>query len=201
MLTELAPELRRRRAGRRSGRPAAGAADRDPDRRARARAPRVRRHRRPRPATGDRGAARRAQPTCCSSTTRSTSSSPAAPPGCPRAPRSPTATSSTTASSSAAAMRLTERDRLCIPVPLYHCFGMVLGNLACTDARRRHGLSRRGLRPAAVLQTVAAGALHRRSTACRPCSSPSSTTRSSTRFDLSSRCAPASWPARPARSR
>ncbi|MGI9293654.1 MAG: AMP-binding protein, partial [Pseudomonadales bacterium] len=28
-------------------------------------------------------------------------------------------------------MRLTENDRLCIPVPLYHCFGMVLGNLAC----------------------------------------------------------------------
>ncbi|ULU26402.1 AMP-binding protein [Dyella terrae] len=30
-----------------------------------------------------------------------------------------------------AAMRLTEQDRLCIPVPFYHCFGMVLGNLAC----------------------------------------------------------------------
>ncbi|HJV83949.1 MAG TPA: AMP-binding protein [Noviherbaspirillum sp.] len=29
------------------------------------------------------------------------------------------------------AMRLTSSDRLCIPVPLYHCFGMVLGNLAC----------------------------------------------------------------------
>jgi fatty-acyl-CoA synthase len=29
------------------------------------------------------------------------------------------------------AMRFSERDRLCIPVPLYHCFGMVLGNLAC----------------------------------------------------------------------
>jgi fatty-acyl-CoA synthase len=28
-------------------------------------------------------------------------------------------------------MRLTDRDRVCIPVPLYHCFGMVLGNLAC----------------------------------------------------------------------
>ncbi len=28
-------------------------------------------------------------------------------------------------------MRLTENDRLCIPVPLYHCFGMVLGVLAC----------------------------------------------------------------------
>jgi fatty-acyl-CoA synthase len=25
-----------------------------------------------------------------------------------------------------------ERDRVCIPVPFYHCFGMVLGNLACT---------------------------------------------------------------------
>jgi fatty-acyl-CoA synthase len=29
------------------------------------------------------------------------------------------------------AMRLTEQDKLCIPVPFYHCFGMVLGNLAC----------------------------------------------------------------------
>ena len=28
-------------------------------------------------------------------------------------------------------MRFTPADRLCIPVPLYHCFGMVLGNLAC----------------------------------------------------------------------
>jgi fatty-acyl-CoA synthase len=26
----------------------------------------------------------------------------------------------------------TEKDRVCIPVPFYHCFGMVLGNLACT---------------------------------------------------------------------
>ena len=25
-----------------------------------------------------------------------------------------------------------ERDRVCVPVPLYHCFGMVIGNLACT---------------------------------------------------------------------
>ncbi len=28
-------------------------------------------------------------------------------------------------------MLLTEQDRLCIPVPLYHCFGMVLSSLAC----------------------------------------------------------------------
>jgi len=30
-----------------------------------------------------------------------------------------------------AGMQLTPDDKLCIPVPLYHCFGMVLGNLAC----------------------------------------------------------------------
>ena len=29
--------------------------------------------------------------------------------------------------------RYTEQDRVCIPVPLYHCFGMVMGNLACTS--------------------------------------------------------------------
>lgn len=32
---------------------------------------------------------------------------------------------------SAAAMHFTERDRLCVPVPFYHCFGMVLANLLC----------------------------------------------------------------------
>ncbi|NIZ04759.1 AMP-binding protein [Pseudoalteromonas sp. HF66] len=31
----------------------------------------------------------------------------------------------------AQAMKLTHMDKLCIPVPLYHCFGMVLGNLVC----------------------------------------------------------------------
>ncbi|MDR1274510.1 MAG: AMP-binding protein [Odoribacteraceae bacterium] len=30
-------------------------------------------------------------------------------------------------------MFYTERDRVCIPVPFYHCFGMVLGNMACTS--------------------------------------------------------------------
>ena len=36
--------------------------------------------------------------------------------------------------SCAKAMNLTQYDRLCIPVPLYHCFGMVLGTLACCAA-------------------------------------------------------------------
>jgi len=30
------------------------------------------------------------------------------------------------------AVHYTAADRVCIPVPFYHCFGMVLGNLACT---------------------------------------------------------------------
>ncbi|WP_028221397.1 AMP-binding protein [Paraburkholderia oxyphila] len=34
----------------------------------------------------------------------------------------------------AMAMKLSEADSLCIPVPLYHCFGMVLGVLACVSA-------------------------------------------------------------------
>jgi fatty-acyl-CoA synthase len=32
---------------------------------------------------------------------------------------------------SALAMHFTEQDRLCVPVPFYHCFGMVLANLLC----------------------------------------------------------------------
>ena len=30
-------------------------------------------------------------------------------------------------------LKYTEHDRVCIPVPFYHCFGMVMGNLACTS--------------------------------------------------------------------
>ncbi len=53
------------------------------------------------------------------------------------------------------AMRLTEADRLCIPVPLYHCFGMVLGNLACTTHGTAIVYPGPGFDPLAVLQTVA----------------------------------------------
>ncbi len=37
------------------------------------------------------------------------------------------------AKSVAAAMNLSENDRLCVPVPLFHCFGMVMGVLACVN--------------------------------------------------------------------
>ena len=53
------------------------------------------------------------------------------------------------------AMRLTEADRLCIPVPLYHCFGMVLGNLACTTHGAAMVQPGPGFDPVAVLRTVA----------------------------------------------
>ncbi|MFZ5790998.1 MAG: AMP-binding protein [Pseudomonadota bacterium] len=52
------------------------------------------------------------------------------------------------------AMRLTERDRLCIPVPFYHCFGMVLGNLACVTHRSCMVIPGEGFDPLAVLGTV-----------------------------------------------
>jgi fatty-acyl-CoA synthase len=52
-------------------------------------------------------------------------------------------------------LRLTEQDRVCIPVPLYHCFGMVLGVLAAMTHGAASVLSGEGFEPLAVLQTVA----------------------------------------------
>jgi len=54
------------------------------------------------------------------------------------------------------AMRLTERDRLLIPVPLYHCFGMVLGNLACLTHGAAIVYAAEAFDPLAVLETVEA---------------------------------------------
>lgn len=54
------------------------------------------------------------------------------------------------------AMRLTEQDRLCIPVPLYHCFGMVLGNLACVTHGATMVFPGEGFDAASVLETVQA---------------------------------------------
>ena len=53
-------------------------------------------------------------------------------------------------------MRLTPRDRLCIPVPLYHCFGMVLGNLACFTHGSTIVYPNDGFDPLTVLETVQA---------------------------------------------
>jgi fatty-acyl-CoA synthase len=54
------------------------------------------------------------------------------------------------------AMRLTPADRLCIPVPYYHCFGMVLGNLACVTHGACMVSPAEGFDPLATLETVEA---------------------------------------------
>jgi fatty-acyl-CoA synthase len=48
----------------------------------------------------------------------------------------------------------TERDRVCIPVPFYHCFGMVLGNLACTTHGAAMVIPAPAFEPAASLEAV-----------------------------------------------
>ena len=55
-----------------------------------------------------------------------------------------------------AAMRLTSADRLCIPVPLYHCFGMVLGNMACVTHGATMVYPAEGFDPLLTLEAVAA---------------------------------------------
>src|ERR1700743_3470056 len=52
------------------------------------------------------------------------------------------------------AMRLTEQDRICIPVPLYHCFGMVMGNLASLTLGAAMVYPGEGFDPLATLQTI-----------------------------------------------
>ncbi|MBV8938078.1 MAG: AMP-binding protein [Alphaproteobacteria bacterium] len=56
----------------------------------------------------------------------------------------------------AGAMKLTERDRVCIPVPLYHCFGMVIGNLGCLTHGSAMVYPSEGFDPLATLETIAA---------------------------------------------
>ncbi|OYU35463.1 AMP-binding protein [Novosphingobium sp. PASSN1] len=51
---------------------------------------------------------------------------------------------------------LTPADRICIPVPLYHCFGMVLGNLAALTSGAAMVYPGEAFDPAAVLQAVEA---------------------------------------------
>ncbi|MFD9302076.1 AMP-binding protein [Streptomyces sp. NPDC060048] len=50
----------------------------------------------------------------------------------------------------------TELDRVCIPVPFYHCFGMVMGNLACTSHGAAMVIPAPAFEPGATLAAVQA---------------------------------------------
>ncbi len=50
--------------------------------------------------------------------------------------------------------KLTDKDRMVIPVPLYHCFGMVMGNLGCVTHGATMIYPSEGFDPQAVLQAV-----------------------------------------------
>ena len=96
--------------------------------------------------------------------------------------------------------RYTEADRVCIPVPFYHCFGMVMGNLACTTHGAAMVIPAPGFDPAATLKATAGRAVHlalrRAHDVHRRVGAPGLRELRPVR-----RCAPASWPDRPARSR
>ena len=53
------------------------------------------------------------------------------------------------------ACKYTSADRVCIPVPFYHCFGMVLGNLACTTHGSAMVIPAAGFDAAATLHACA----------------------------------------------
>ena len=54
----------------------------------------------------------------------------------------------------ASSMGFSDQDRLCIPVPLYHCFGMVMGNLACLSSGATAIYPNDAFDPLLTLQTV-----------------------------------------------
>ncbi len=51
-------------------------------------------------------------------------------------------------------INFTDQDRLCIPVPFYHCFGMVMGNLGCTTHGATMVIPAPGFDPATTLRCV-----------------------------------------------
>ncbi|MFA6299978.1 MAG: AMP-binding protein [Nocardioides sp.] len=52
-------------------------------------------------------------------------------------------------------INLTHEDRLCIPVPFYHCFGMVMANLGCTSHGATMVIPAPGFDPEVTLRTIA----------------------------------------------
>ena len=90
-------------------------------------------------------------------------------------------------------------DRLCIPVPFYHCFGMVLGNLGCTSHGATMVIPAPGFDPGLTLDalekekcTAVYGVPTMFIAMLGDPISPSATCH---------RCVPASWPGRSAPSR
>jgi fatty-acyl-CoA synthase len=53
-------------------------------------------------------------------------------------------------------LHYTEQDRVCIPVPFYHCFGMVIGNLASTSHGSCMVVPNEAFEPLSVLETIQA---------------------------------------------
>ena len=134
------------------------------------------------------------------STIRSTSSTRAAPPGFPKGATLSHHNILNNGFFVGEGCGYTEADRVCIPVPLYHCFGMVLGNLACTTHGAAMVLPGTGLRSSRHPRGGRRRNGARACTACPRCSSPSSRSTTSPR-SICRRCGRGSWPARRARSR
>ncbi|HET7356366.1 MAG TPA: AMP-binding protein [Nocardioidaceae bacterium] len=59
-------------------------------------------------------------------------------------------------------INFTEQDRLCIPVPFYHCFGMVMGNLGCTSHGAAMIIPGPGFDPTSTLKAI----VEERATGC-----------------------------------
>ena len=59
-------------------------------------------------------------------------------------------------------INFTDEDRLCIPVPFYHCFGMVMGNLGCTSHGATMVIPAPGFDPEITLRCDRRRAVHRR---------------------------------------
>ena len=98
-----------------------------------------------------------------------------------------------------ATMNFTEQDRLCIPVPFYHCFGMVMGTLGCATKGAAMIVPGEGFDPAETLQAVS----DEKCTALFGVPTMFVTELALDNFDTttSAICGPASWRARRAQNR
>ena len=53
-----------------------------------------------------------------------------------------------------ASMKLSSIDKVCIPVPFYHCFGMVLGSMCCVSVGATMVIPSESFHPIATLEAV-----------------------------------------------